>query len=147
MVFRPVNPGEFAEQRAWDRNHYLSGGDKAMSNTMTSVMEPPKNLPIQAELDLITTTIKANTIPESIYLFGSCVNGVPGNDSDIDIYIVVPDSEVDIIDLCAKIRLDLSQKKTRPVDLLIGKKSVFENRKNRLTLENVISNEGVKIYG
>jgi hypothetical protein len=34
-----------------------------------------------------------------------------------------------------------------PVDLLIGKKSVFENRKERLTLENVIANEGVKIYG
>ena len=115
-----------------------------MSDTMTSVMNSPINLPIQVELDLITATIKANTVPESIYLFGSYVNGVPSNDSDIDIYMVVPDSEVDIIDLCAKIRLDLSQKKTRPVDLLIGKKSVFENRKNRLTLENVISNEGLK---
>jgi predicted nucleotidyltransferase len=93
-----------------------------MSDTMASTMNSPINLPIQAELDLITTTIKANTLPESIYLFGSCVNGVPGNNSDIDIYVVVPDSEVDIINLCAKIRLDLSQKKTRPVDLLIGKK-------------------------
>ena len=118
-----------------------------MSDIMASVMESPKDLPIQAELDLITTTIKANTVPESIYLFGSYVNGVPGNDSDIDIYVVVPDSEADIIELCAKMRLDLSQKKTRPVDLLIEKKSIFENRKNRLTLENVISNEGVKIYG
>jgi hypothetical protein len=36
-----------------------------MSNTMASVMEPPINLPIQAELDLITTTIKANTVPEA----------------------------------------------------------------------------------
>ena len=118
-----------------------------MSDIMASVIGSPINLPIQAELDIITTTIKANTVPESIYFFGSYVNGVPGNDSDIDIYVVVPDSEVDIIDLCAKIRLDLSQKRTRPVDLLIEKKSVFENRKNRLTLENVISNEGVKIYG
>ena len=118
-----------------------------MSDIMALVMESPISLPIQAELDLITTTIKANTVPESIYLFGSCTNGVPANDSDIDIYVVIPDSEVDIIDLCAKIRLDLSQKKTRPVDLLIGKKSVFENSKNRLTLENVISNEGTKIYG
>ena len=118
-----------------------------MSDTIPSVKESTVSLPIQAELDLITTTIKANTIPESIYLFGSCVNGVPGNDSDIDIYVVVPDSEVDIIDLCTKIRLDLSQKRTRPVDLLIEKKSVFERRKNRLTLENVISNEGTKIYG
>ena len=118
-----------------------------MSNIMASVVRPPKNLPIQAELDLITTTIKANTVPESIYLFGSYANDIPDNDSDIDIYVVVPDSEVDIIDLCAKIRLELSQKKTHPVDLLIEKKSVFESRKSRLTMENVISNEGTKIYG
>jgi predicted nucleotidyltransferase len=99
------------------------------------------------ELDFITTTIKANTNPESIYLFGSYANGMYNTDSDIDIYIVVPDSETDTIELCAKINLDLARRKTLPVDLLIEKKSVFENRKNRLTLENVIVNEGVKIYG
>jgi predicted nucleotidyltransferase len=102
---------------------------------------------IQSELDLITAAIKANTTPESIYLFGSYANGVPNSDSDIDIYVVVPDSETDTIGLNAKICMDLSIKKMMPVDLLIGKKSVFENRKERLTLENVIANEGVKIYG
>ncbi len=102
---------------------------------------------IQNELDLITAAIKANTTPESIYLFGSYANGVPNSDSDIDIYVVVPDSETDTIELNAKIRMDLSVKRMMPIDLLIGKKSVFENRKNRLTLENVIANEGVKIYG
>ena len=102
---------------------------------------------IQNELDFITATIKANTVPESIYLFGSYANGVPKADSDIDIYVVVPDSEVNTIELCAKINLDLAQKKTLPIDLLIGKKSIFENRKDRLTFENIIANEGVKIYG
>jgi predicted nucleotidyltransferase len=105
------------------------------------------NPAIQSELDLITAAIKANTNPESIYLFGSYANGVPNSDSDIDIYVVVPDSETDTIELNAKICMDLSAKKMMPIDLLIGKKSVFENRKNRLTLENVIANEGVKIYG
>jgi len=105
------------------------------------------NPAIQSELDLITAAIKANTTPEAIYLFGSYVNGVPNSDSDIDIYVVVPDSETDTIELNTKIRTDLSIKKMIPIDLLIGKKSVFENRKNRLTLENVIANEGVKIYG
>ena len=102
---------------------------------------------IQDELDFITATIKANTTPESIYLFGSYANGTPNADSDIDIYVVVPDSEINTIELCAKIRLDLSWKKIRPFDLLIGRKSKFENRKNRLTLEKVIADEGVKIYG
>jgi len=105
------------------------------------------NSAFQNELDNITTAIKAHTDPESIYLFGSYAKGTSENDSDIDIYVVVPDSEIDIIELNAKISLDLAQRKTLPVDLLIGKKGVFENRKNRLTLEKVIADEGVKIYG
>jgi len=105
------------------------------------------NSTIQNDLNFITATIKANTTPESIYLFGSYANGTPNIDSDIDIYVVVPDSETDTIELNAKIRMDLSKKKIMPLDLLIGKKSIFENRKNRLTLENVIANQGIKIYG
>jgi len=102
---------------------------------------------IQNELDHITAAIKANTTPESIYLFGSYANGTPNEDSDIDIYVVVPDSETDTIELGANIRMSLSRRKTLPIDLLIGKKSIFENRRNRLTLEKVIADEGVKIYG
>ena len=105
------------------------------------------NSAVQNELALITAAIKANTTPDSIYLFGSYANGVPNSDSDIDIYVVVPDSEADIIELNAKICFDLALKKKFPLDLLIGKKSTFENRKQRLTLENVIANEGIKIYG
>ena len=105
------------------------------------------NSTIQNELELITAAIKANTTPESIYLFGSNVDGKPGNDSDIDIYVVVPDSVTDTVELGAKIRLDLARKKTFPIDLLIGKKSTFENRKDRLTLEKIVANEGIKIYG
>ena len=102
---------------------------------------------IQNELDLITSSIKANTTPESIYLFGSYAKGKPNNDSDVDIYVVVPDSESDTIELGAKICLSLADKKTRPIDILIGRKSTFENRKNRLTLEKIIADEGIKIYG
>jgi len=105
------------------------------------------NPAIQNELDFITDAIKANTTPESIYLFGSYAQGMPDSDSDIDIYVVVPDSETDTIELGAKIRMSLHRKITVPMDLLIGKKSIFENRKNRLTLEKVIADEGIKIYG
>ena len=102
---------------------------------------------IQDDLDHITAAIKAHTNPEYIYLFGSHTKGTPSSDSDIDIYVVVPDSETDTVELGAKIRMNLSQRKMLPIDLLIGKKSIFENRKNRLTLEKVIADEGVRIYG
>ena len=61
------------------------------------------DLVIQNELDHITAAIKAHTDPEAIYLFGSYVSGIPNDDSDIDIYVVVPDSEDDTIELNAKI--------------------------------------------
>ena len=69
------------------------------------------NSAIQNELEHITASIKAHTNPESIYIFGSYANGAPSSDSDIDIYVVVPDSETDTIELGAKIRMSLSQKK------------------------------------
>jgi predicted nucleotidyltransferase len=102
---------------------------------------------IQDELDLITTAIKANTTPDSIYLFGSYANGTPNADSDIDIYVVVPDSEEDPIELGAKIRMGITRRNFPSLDLLIGKRSTFENRKNRLTLEKIVADEGIKIYG
>ena len=105
------------------------------------------NSVLQNELDHITAAIKANTSPESIYIFGSYVNGTPNSDSDIDIYVVVPDSETDTIELNAKICLDLARRQTCPIDLLIERKSIFENRRNRLTLEKIIADEGVRIYG
>jgi len=108
---------------------------------------PEMNTVIQNELDLITAAIKTHTNPEAIYLFGSYANGIPNSDSDIDIYVVVPDYEVDTVELGAKIRMSMSGKQTFPIDLLIGRKSTFENRKHRLTLEKVIADEGVNIYG
>jgi predicted nucleotidyltransferase len=105
------------------------------------------NTAIKNELDFITDAIKANTTPESIYLFGSYANGNPNDNSDIDIYVVVPDSETDTVELGSKIRTFMSRRKTFPIDLLIGKKSTFENRKNRLTMEKIIATEGIKIYG
>ena len=113
----------------------------------TESIIPKINPAIQNDLAYITAAIKANTAPESIYLFGSYANGMSGGDSDIDIYVVVPDSEADTIELGAKICLDLARTKTIPVDLVIGQKSIFENRKNRLTLEKIVANQGIKIYG
>ena len=66
------------------------------------------NPAIQKELDYITATIKVNTTPESIYLFGSYANGVPNGGSDI---YVVSDSETDTIELNVKYVLTCSEKR------------------------------------
>jgi predicted nucleotidyltransferase len=102
---------------------------------------------IKAELDLIQKAIFSNTDPVSIYLFGSYAYGQPGPESDIDIYLVIPDTDSDTVELGANIRYALYKKIQLPFDLLIGKKSMFEKRSRNLTLENTIAKRGVLLYG
>jgi predicted nucleotidyltransferase len=102
---------------------------------------------IQTDLDIITATIKSHAEPLFIYLFGSWAYGHPTADSDIDIYLVIPDADVDIIELGAVIRHALYKKLLKPLDLLIEKKSVFERRSRETTLESIIAQQGVVLYG
>ena len=105
------------------------------------------NTNIQQELTTITQAITTNTKIENLFLFGSWANGVPKPDSDLDIYLVIPDSDVDIFELNAEIRFALYKKLSLPLDLVIAKKSVFDRRSKALTLESMVLREGVRIYG
>ena len=102
---------------------------------------------IQEEQSTIIQAIASKTKIEAIYLFGSRVYGSPKPGSDLDIYLVIPDSDVDICELNAEIRFALYKKLSLPLDLVIAKKSVFERRSKALTLENTIAKNGVRIYG
>jgi predicted nucleotidyltransferase len=50
---------------------------------------------IKRELKTITNAITDNTEAVAIYLFGSYAYGEPHGDSDLDIYAVFPDTDVD----------------------------------------------------
>jgi len=105
------------------------------------------NASIQKDLNAVVQAITSNTKIEDLFLFGSWAYGEPKTDSDLDIYLIIPDSEVDICDLNAEIRYALYKKLSQPLDLLIAKKSVFERRSKSLTLEGKIAKQGVRIYG
>jgi len=102
---------------------------------------------IQEDLSMLIQTIASNTKIESIFLFGSWAYGNPKPDSDLDIYLVIPDNDADICELNAEIRFALYKKIKLPLDLVIAKKSVFERRSKSLTLESIIAKQGVRIYG
>jgi predicted nucleotidyltransferase len=80
---------------------------------------------IQRELDIIKDGILETVPAEAIFLFGSYAYGTPGEDSDLDIYVVVPDMDIDLVDLRGAIRKRLRNKRTMPMDLLVGKSSVL----------------------
>jgi len=101
---------------------------------------------IQNELEIFKENILKIVPAEAIYLFGSYAYGATNNESDLDIYIVVPDDVPDLGELFADIRL-LWRRKPVSLDLLMGHSSVFNRRKNGPTLERVIAQKGTMLYG
>jgi predicted nucleotidyltransferase len=101
---------------------------------------------IRDGLELFSENILKVVPAEAIYLFGSYAYGTPHEESDLDIYVVVPDDVEDLGDLYADIQL-LWRKRPVPIDLLMGRSSVFNRRKNGPTLERVIAQKGTMLYG
>lgn len=84
--------------------------------------------------------------PVRVYLFGSYADGTFHEDSDFDFYIVVDDRQTDLIELMRQAYKSVRSVKKRPVDILIGTRSKFEERKNQLTVENEVYHKGVLLY-
>ena len=102
---------------------------------------------IQKELELIKESILQIVPAEAIYLFGSYAYGTPDKDSDLDIYVVVPDDAADVNDIYADIYGILWGKKTVPLDLIMGRSDVFNRRKNGPTMERLVSRKGLLLHG
>ena len=102
---------------------------------------------IQKELDLIKESILQTVPAEAIYLFGSFAYGTPNEESDLDIYVVVPDNTEDLSELYADINGLLRKKTLFPMDLLVGRSRMFNRRKNGPTLEGLIARKGELLYG
>jgi len=98
------------------------------------------------KIETIKESILKNVPAKSIYLFGSHAYGVPTEKSDIDIYLVVPDSVKNHSEIYGKILFDLSLKKIYYIDLLISRESVFNERKTTFNLEEIVSQKGEIIY-
>ena len=102
---------------------------------------------IDEEIDEIKNIFVDSLSPVKVYLFGSFANGTAREDSDFDFYIVIKDGTYDLAGLTAKAYKSIRPIKRRPVDIIIGTESRFESRKDRMTLENEVSNKGVLLYG
>jgi len=104
---------------------------------------------IARELELIKEGV-LQVVPdtEAIYLFGSYAYGEPNKDSDLDIYVVVPDSvKENPLDVGADIRLNLWKKSRLPLDILVGTSSTFNRRKTGATIQRTVADRGVRLYG
>ena len=67
-------------------------------------------------------------------------------DSDYDFYVVVPDDAGNKIELSQKAYKSLRWVRKRPVDIVVGYESSFDERAKEDTLEKVVKQEGVLLY-
>jgi len=103
---------------------------------------------IRDELNTIKEII-IKTVPVGrIFLFGSYADGKPNIDSDLDIYVVMSDNaKIKEIDAMKLIRKAIRDKKTVPVDIMVGKENKFNRRKSSITIERQIEQDGILLYG
>ena len=98
------------------------------------------------EVEIIKQRLIEQVDPTCIYLFGSFANGTPRAESDLDFYIIVDDSENDLHAIAASAHKAIRDVKQHPVDILVGTKSHFDERKNQFTVENEVFHKGILIY-
>lgn len=84
--------------------------------------------------------------PLKAYLFSSYADGTARPDSDFDFYIVVSDEQTDTLELAARAYKAARGVKKRPVDILVGTESKFEQRRHMPTVENEVYRKGVLLY-
>lgn len=97
-------------------------------------------------LNEITSRLAESIHPERIYLFGSHAAGNPDDDSDIDLLIVVPDTNQSHHDLALKGRANMRDL-IIPMDLVVCTRSEIEKWENvKCTLIYTVLRKGKLLY-
>lgn len=98
------------------------------------------------ELKTIIDKILSTVDVEQIFLFGSFAYGIPKEDSDFDIYVLLSENAERPLKAMQRINMALARMNIRSVDILADTESGFYSKSNGPTLERVIRSKGVKLY-
>jgi len=107
------------------------------------------NAPFSDKIDFIKSIILDSVndkVIKKVYLFGSYAYGEPDEDSDIDLCVVIG-NEYKKSDVYFNIALNLSNNDIRPCDLLVYNEKYFVGSESGRSIENVIMDNGVLLYG
>jgi predicted nucleotidyltransferase len=105
-----------------------------------------KTIP-QGLLDKAIDRLKAEFQPDEIFLYGSHAWGTPHDNSDVDLLVIVPDSEEPPIRRAQRAHRCLRGLRL-PKDVLVETRQEINRVKHlRASLENAILNRGRRLYG
>lgn len=100
---------------------------------------------IMDKLDVVCEIINDTVQAKEIYLFGSYVRGTQNNNSDFDLYVVIPDESTRQVDAIKQIHRALYKKSDIPLDILVETAENFAKRSQMPTLEQTVCREGLKL--
>ena len=99
------------------------------------------------EIEELKNSFVKDLLPFKIHLFGSFAEGKQNADSDYDFYIVVDDSQKDMLDLTTKAYRSIRHKRKRPVDIIVNTAERFESKKaSPVSVEGEVARKGVLLY-
>jgi uncharacterized protein len=105
-----------------------------------------KTIP-QGLLDKAIDRLKAEFQPDEIFLYGSHAWGTPHDNSDVDLLVIVPNSEEPPIRRAQRAHRCLRGLRL-PKDVLVETRQEINRVKHlRASLENAILNRGRRLYG
>jgi predicted nucleotidyltransferase len=99
-----------------------------------------------SEIEELKNQFVKQLSPIRIYLFGSFANGTNTENSDFDFYIVVNDNVTDLAEMTTNAYKAIRLTKQRPVDIIVGTRSRFDERKHAMSVENEVFEKGVLLY-
>ncbi|MCK4342615.1 MAG: nucleotidyltransferase domain-containing protein [Phycisphaerae bacterium] len=104
----------------------------------------PKKL--QEVLPEIVQRLREALHPDCIYLFGSCAYGTPGHDSDVDLLVVVPDTDLDFYQRGA-VAYNALWGIDVPIDVMVYTRTEFDSRATLpVSLERTVRTKGRVIH-
>ena len=105
------------------------------------------NLQADALLPEITRRLVAEFQPRQIYLFGSHAWGQPNEDSDVDLLVIVPESDQSPLERGLTARRCLRDLRV-PKDILVQTQAEVDwASRVYASLESEILEKGVRLYG
>lgn len=99
-------------------------------------------------INKLTATFVSAVNPQKVILFGSFAEGTYNDDSDYDFYLVLDDG-VPLHETCTKAHMAIFDLKNRPVDIVVGHDSHFEDKRSNprtLWIEGEVESKGILLY-